>query len=125
MVIQRLGLSFGGSLCETRSPAPRRAELNLIQPPTMASALGTDQPCLRVSSPAKHLLNFGHVHFLVANFLARKFFERNTPIFAQIEQLSIEIDAFALVYEQLLHDVVDRFVVSPSERRDAERHTTI
>ena len=65
------------------------------------------------------------MHFLIANFLARKFFQGNTLIFAQIEQFSIELDAFMLVLEQLLHYVVNGFMVGSSERRDTERHTAV
>src|SRR5258708_4420826 len=75
---------------------------------------------LRVSATAKHLFDFRDVHLLVANFLTRKFLERNTTILAESQQAPIKVDAFALVYQQLLHDVVNRFVISPREFPDAE-----
>jgi len=65
---------------------------------------------LRVSAPAKHLSNFRDAHLIVANFLTRKFLMRNTPAFAEVKQAPIEIDLFALVPEQLLNDVVARFI---------------
>ena len=49
-----------------------------------------------------------------------KFLERNTTAFAEIQQAPIEVDASALVDQQLLHDVVDGFMVSPREFPNAE-----
>jgi hypothetical protein len=68
------------------------------------------EPRLCVSAPAKHLSNFRDVHHLVANFPTRKFLVRNTPAFAEVKQAPREVDPFALVHEQLLNDVVARFI---------------
>ena len=76
---------------------------------------------LCVSPPAEHLFDFRDVHLLVTNFLTRKFLKRNATAFAQIKQTLIEVDASALVHEQLLHYIVDGFMVSPRELPDAER----
>jgi flagellar motor switch protein FliG len=55
------------------------------------------------------------MHFLVANFLTREFLQRNATSLAEFEQKSIELDAFALVQQELKHDLVNRVMVSTRE----------
>src|SRR5713226_10740225 len=78
---------------------------------------------LSVASTAKHLFDLRDVHFLVANFLPRELLERNAALLAELKQPAVELDTFALVDKQLLHDIVDRFVMSPCELADIQRDT--
>ena len=51
--------------------------------------------------------NLQNVHFLVANFLPCELLERNAAVLAQFKKPTVELDSFALVKKQLLHNIVD------------------
>ena len=58
---------------------------------------GDGQRELGVTTPAEHFVNLRQVHFLATNFAAGKFLQRDAPSFAELEQLSIKLDATSLV----------------------------